>query len=48
MKWLIILTISLPWCNTGLANDTGGIKQVETDQKCFDLFDEANFNVHSL
>jgi hypothetical protein len=42
MKWLTILTISLLWCHTGLANDTGGIKQVGTDQKCFNLFEREN------
>ena len=36
------LILSILWCNASLAGEVGGVKEVGTDQKCFDLFEREN------
>ena len=37
-KLLLIIIISLLWCNFGVASESGKLREIGTDQKCFDLY----------
>tara|TARA_B100001093_G_scaffold449645_2_gene455949 strand:- start:1744 stop:2982 length:1239 start_codon:yes stop_codon:yes gene_type:complete len=37
-KLLLIIIISLLWCNFGVASEPGKLREIGTDQKCFDLY----------
>ena len=41
-KLLGIFVVVLLWCNFGVASELGGIREIGTDQKCLELFEEKN------
>jgi len=41
-KLLGIVVLGLLWCNVGVASELGGIREIGTDQKCLELFEEKN------
>jgi len=41
-KVILILIVALLWSNFGVASELGGIREIGTDQKCLELFEEKN------
>ena len=39
-KILLILALSLLWCNVGMASEAGGVREPGHDQKCFEKYEK--------